>query len=68
MTRVALDKGEVGDRLRPHLKIKSHLKIFKGPYWNVSIYLYIQKLKRPIYLKQGFKLSLIIIYFSNPSM
>jgi hypothetical protein len=27
-----------------------------------------QKLKRPIYLKQAFKLSLIIIYFSNPSM
>ena len=25
---VALGKGEVGDRFRPHLKIRSHLKIF----------------------------------------
>ena len=25
---VALGKGEVGDRLRPHLKIKPHPKIF----------------------------------------
>ena len=27
-----------------------------------------QKLKRSIYLKQTFKLTLVIIYFSNPSM
>ena len=31
-------------------------------------YIIYKKLKRLIYLKQIFKLSLIIIYFSNPSM
>ena len=34
----------------------------------LNIFIYKKKLKRPIYLKQDFKLSLIIIYFSNPSM
>ena len=34
----------------------------------LNIFIYIKKLKRHIHLKQDFKISLIIIYFSNPSM
>ena len=34
----------------------------------LNIFIYKKKLKRLIYLKQEFKLSPIIIYFSNPSM
>ena len=44
--RGGLDKGEVGDRPRPHLKIRSHPKIFlrsllKG--LNIFIYTKIKK-------------------------
>jgi hypothetical protein len=40
-------------------------------YIYIYIYIYItiyKKLKRSIYLKQTFKISLIIIFFSSPSM
>ena len=46
VTGVALGKGEVGDRLRPHVKIRPHPKIFlrsllKG--LNIVIYTKIKK-------------------------
>ena len=63
-TSVALGKGKVGDHRRPHLKIRPHPKFFLRPLLkDLNIFIYTKIKKADI-----FKISLVIIYFSNPSM